>query len=317
MSFQPIIILISTEPFLIERELAWIKQEVLNPGTSAFNFDSFSAKTDSSVKILDGASTLPMMSEARLVLIRDGESLPKEDYEAWSDYFKKPNSSTVVVFTAGKIDSRLKIWKTAGEKGYVRNLKAPYPNEIPGWIVREAQSMGLILPLEAASFLADKAGTSLMTLTGELEKLKIYIHPRVQATLEDVEKSAGGTALKNVFEFADQVGKRSFQKATQILEQMTLQGEPWVKILFMVNRHFRLLFLAQEEMKAGKSPQDMARTLGVNPFFAKDYVAQAKKISSVLLKKIYTLLLDTDRALKSSRLDSRHVMQEFLIRVCL
>ncbi len=314
--FSPVTILVSLEPFLIEREFNRIKTEVLNPGTSVFNFDSFSAKTDSSLKILDSISTLPMMSQTRLVLVRDVDSLPKEDHEVWTDYFKKPNSSTVVVLTAGKIDSRLKIWKTAGEKGYVCSLKVPYSNEIPSWIIREAQSMGLSLPLEAASFLADKGGVSLMTYVSELEKLKNYIHPRSQATLKDVEESAGGTGVKSVFEFADQVGKRSFQKASQILEQMTLQGEPWVKILFMVTRHFRLLFLVQEGMKGGKSPHDLARILGVNPFFVKDYVNQAKKIPPLALKKIYSLLLTTDRALKSSRLDSRYVMQEFLIKVC-
>ena len=312
-----VIILVGDDSFLISREISRLKQEVLSGGVADFNFDRFSAKEAASAAIFNACATLPMMSERRLVLVTEGEAIKKDFFDEWVAYFEKPSPSSTLLIIAEKIDKRLSLWKKAVQKGFVRELKVPFPNQMPPWIFQEAKTMGLKISHEAAMAMAEALGSNLMAQVSALEKLKTYAMPRTTLEMEDVEAVVADFLSKTVFDFTSKVGGKNFREASSLLEKMTVMGENPVKLLFMVIRHFRLLFLTQEGLKEGQSEMELASTLGVRPFFIKDYLIQARTFSRGALRKIYRQLLDTDRALKSSRLNHRLIMDEFLMKTCL
>lgn len=317
MQSKPITILVSQDSFLFHREIKNIQDKTVDSTTIDFNFDKFSAKEDSVEKILDACSQLPMMGASRLVLVQESEAFKKDALEKWLSYFSDPSPTTKLVLTATKIDKRLKLWQMANKKGWIQELKPPFPNQLPPWIQREAKSIGLDISPQAAQAMADSIGVLLAAQVSALEKLQLYIMPRKKIELTDVEAVVGEFLSKTIFDFTDKVGARNFKEATRLLDQIAKKGEPYVRILFMMARHFRLLLLSQEGMRKRWSDRELAQKLGVHPFFVKDYLRQAKTISSGSLKQIYQGLLRTDRALKSSPLDSRHVMDRFLMEACL
>ncbi|MDO8519820.1 MAG: DNA polymerase III subunit delta [Deltaproteobacteria bacterium] len=313
----PILILVGEDSFLISREISRLKREILSGGVADFNFDRFSAKEAQPAAIFNACATLPMMAERRLVLVSDGEAIKKDDYDDWVAYFENPSPSSTLVLTAEKIDKRLSLWKKAVQKNFVRELKAPFPNQMPPWIFQEAKNLGLKISPEATLAMAEALGSNLMAQISALEKLKTYAMPRTSLDVADVEAVVADFLSKTVFDFTDKVGGKNYKEAASLLEKMSVMGESPVKLLFMVIRHFRLLFLAQEGLKAGLGEMELASQLGVRPFFVKDYLRQARAMNTAGLKKIYRRLLDTDRALKSSRLDHRLVMDQFLMEICL
>ena len=132
-----------------------------------------------------------------------------------------------------------------------------------------------------------------------------------------MEAAVGAVLSKTVFDFTDKVGEKNFKQAIGILDGLVLQGEPLVRLVFMIARHFRLLLLAHEGLSDRLSEQELASRLGVHPFFVKDYLRQARKMTFESLRKIYRGLLACDRALKRSPLDPRYVVDQFLMQVCL
>lgn len=313
----PIQILVGTEFFLIQDELEGIQKEFLDPSTVDFNFDRFSAKSDSVNTVIDACHTLPMMGNMRLIIVREAESIKKDDGEAWLNYFSKPSPTTKLVLVATKIDKRIKLWQQASKKGWVKELKVPFQNQLPQWIAGQARKRGLSLSVQTAYALADSIGGNLMALISALEKLEIFVTPRKKIEMVDVEALAGGFLSKSIFDFTDKVGSRNFKEAQSLLNQIMVTGEPPVRILFMMARHFRILLLAQEAIKKGLSENEVAQMLGVHPFFVRTYVGQAKKIPSKTLKKIYSDILIADRAAKSSPLQPRYVIDRFLMQTCL
>lgn len=313
----PVTILVGDDAFLLQRELASIEKEAIDPTTKDFNFDRFSAKSDKAQEIIDACHLLPMMCETRLVIVRDVEKMNKGSFETWLKYFEKSSPTTRLVLVAAKIDKRLKLWSTANKKGWITELKPPYPNQIPQWISREAQNMGLQITSEAAYALSESIGTLLMAQIQALEKLQIFIVPRKKIEIKDVEAIVGSFVSKTVFDFTEKVGERNYRQATYLLNQMSSQGEPFVRLMFMIARHFRLLLMAQEGLTRRFSERELASTLGVHPFFLKDYLKQARKIPSKTLIKIHKHLLVADRSLKRSPLNPRHVVDRFLMQACL
>lgn len=318
---HPIIILVGEERLLLSRELAKIKKEVLPSGPSPFNCDVFSAKSDSVEKIMDVCLLFPMMSPKRLVIVDDAEVLKKEDFEKWEKYFEKPSPTTQLVFIASKIDLRLKLWKKAHASGFVHILKAPYQNELPGWIMKEAFAMGLTLPPEAARELADRLGINLgsgtlASLLSVLETLQLFVAPKTAAKLADLEEVLGGASNQTVFDLADCVGSGKFSEASLLTDQVVLKGEPYVRLLFMIARHFRILLSAREGEEAGESSGETARFLKIPPFFMGRYLSQAQRLSRNSLYGIFRSLLKADRALKGSPLPPSFVLRRFLTEVC-
>lgn len=314
---SPIKILISEDTFLLSRELKTFKKKYVPPETADFNFNRFSAKEDSMEACIETCLQYPMMAGRRVVFIRDAEAFKKEALENWIEYFKNPLATTLLVMTASKIDKRLKLWQTAHKKGWICELKAPFANQIPGWITREASEMGLKISYQAAQAMGDLIGTQLMAQVSALEKLALYIYPRKNIEVGDVEAVVGDFLSKTVFDFTSLIGSRNYTSANQLLDQLEKKGEPFVRLLFMIVRHFRLLHLGQEGLMAKWSDGEFAKKMGVHPFFVKEYLAQAKSLSSSRLRQIYQGLLKTDRALKRSPLSSRMVMDRFVMDTCL
>lgn len=313
----PITVLVTEDPFLLSRELEKIRKKSLDSAMADFNSDQFSAREADITDIINASVTLPMMAETRLVIVREAEQFKKDALDALLGYFSKPSPSTHLVLVAAKIDKRLKAWQLANKSGWVNELKAPYANQMPAWIAREAEGRKIAISPQATQALSDTIGPFLMAQVQALEKLELYIHPRKKIELEDVEAMSDGFFSKTVFDFTEKVGERNLKAAERLLDQMMTLGEPLVRLLFLITRHFRLLMLTHEGLSQRISEPEFAKHLGVHPFFVKDYLSQAKKIRPQALRKIYRSLLDTDRALKSSPLDSRLVMDRFLFQVCL
>ena len=314
---KPITILVGDDAYLLQRELVRLQKKYLEPATKDFNFDRFSAAEEPVQKIIDACNLLPMMAASRLVIVHDADKIKKEDAEAWVVYFEKPSPTTQLVLIGQKIDKRLGLWKGAQKAGTMVELKPPYPNQLSYWILGEARAMGLKISSEAAYGLGEALGANPMALVAALEKLEIYISPRTQIELGDVEAAVGAVLSKTVFDFTDKVGEKNFKQAIGILDGLVLQGEPLVRLVFMIARHFRLLLLAHEGLSDRLSEQELASRLGVHPFFVKDYLRQARKMTFESLRKIYRGLLACDRALKRSPLDPRYVVDQFLMQVCL
>ncbi len=312
---EPILILAGEESYLMGRELSSLRKKTLDPTMADFNHDKFTAGDTPVARILDVCAQFPMMSEVRLVEISDADRLLKHDLEALIPYFENPNPSTQLVLTASKIDKRLKLWSMASKKGWVREFKPLYENQLPAWLEKEVSGKGLKISPDACLAMVDAIGNSLSALVSALETIELYITPRKDIGLKDVEAIAGDFLAKSVFNLASCVGGRKLAEASDLMNQMMTKGEPPVRILHLLVRHFRILFVARECLDEGKGEKDIAVKAGVSPFFIKEYLDQAKKINQKGLRTIFGWLLSADKKLKGSPLAPRLVLDDLLIKL--
>lgn len=313
----PVTVLVGSDSFLVDREVAAIRRETLGEKDSGFDCDRYSAREHAIETVLSACNLMPMLSPRRLVILSEGENLKSETLEPLAAYFTDPNPLTLFVVIAAKIDGRLKAWQTAKKEGFVVDLSPPAPRSIPSWILNEASRRGLKLAPQAVQALAESIGPIPSALASSLDTLEIYASPRKEISLDDVEKVVGGFFGKSIFALTDSVGRKDFKKAATLLDDLQQRGEPLQRILFMIIRHYRLLLLAREGIDGGWSERDFAGALGVHPFFVKDYVSQGRLFSGPQLKGIYTSLLNADRSAKSSPLATRLIVDRFLLQTCL
>ena len=126
---DPIYVLHSEHPILIERTIAGIRDVVVPPQARGFNYDVVEGKASAN-RIVSLAQTLPMMAAKRMVFVRDLAGMPADDTEALLAYLAKPNPSTVIVALASKIDKRMKLYAQLSKKGWLHVLEAPRQGEV-------------------------------------------------------------------------------------------------------------------------------------------------------------------------------------------
>ena len=299
---DPVYVLHSEHPILVERAVAAIRDAAVPPIARGFNYDVVEGKP-SGGKIVALAQTLPMMAERRMVLVRDLGLMPADDAEPLLAYFAKPNPSTVIVALTQKLDKRLKTFAMASKKGWLHVLEAP--RQLQPWVRDEAKAKGVAIESAAVARLIDTVGSDLSRLSLAVEQLGLYAGARA-VTSDDVDELVADTRERSVFELTDAIGAADRPRALAAVASLCDQRESAVGVVVMLARHIRQLSLVHV-MKADNIPRGAwGSRIGVPPFVVDKLANQARLYSPHSLATATQRLANADRALKGDiTLDSR------------
>ena len=291
---EPMYVLHSEHPILIERVLTTIRDLVVPPAARGFNYDIVEGKP-SAQRIIALAQTLPMMAQRRLIYVRDLAGMPPDDTDAVLAYLAKPNPSTVIVAVVSKLDKRIKLYNQLSRKGYLHVLEAP--RQVAPWVRNEAKQQGVRLDEKALNRLIDAVGNDLSRLALTLEQLGLYAGPR-PITADDVDELVADTRERTVFELTDAIGSADRGRALAAVASLVDQRESAVGVVVMLARHIRQMSLVFHLRDQGAPRQAWPSALGVPPFVVDKLIAQARLYSPGALAVATQQLANADRALK-------------------
>lgn len=277
--------------------------------------DVFSGSKDNMHKVVDCLRTPSMLTPWRLVVVEEADKYKKEDWDVLK-IFLDGSLSKLTLIIIGSI--RAPYLKGLPKSVAVLDCKKLYPRQTAGWLNMEAKRLGMPISQEAANFLIECVGTELGALSQSLEKLALFVGDKKLIGLGDVEKVVSHTAQQSVFDLTNAIGEQNRGKALQVLNKILEEGEEPIKTLGMISRHFRLLAKAQGLLfqSGGNAGPAFAKDLGVHPFFAKDYVSQARRLKPKGWKKRFDTLYACDKALKSSRNKRGLILERLVWKLC-
>jgi DNA polymerase-3 subunit delta len=109
---QPLYLLVGFETYLRDQAARNITDVALT-GTllREFNEVTFSLLTEPPMAAIAAAEQLPMLSERRVVRVKDFSKLREADEDILIGYVERPIDSTVMIFIAEELDKRKKLTK--------------------------------------------------------------------------------------------------------------------------------------------------------------------------------------------------------------
>jgi DNA polymerase-3 subunit delta len=297
--FDPIYVLHSEHPVLIERALTGLRDAVVPPPARGFNYDVVEGKP-SAQRIVALAQTLPMMAQKRLIYVRELAGMPADEAEPLLAYVAKPNPSTVIVAVTSKLDKRVKLYSTLSKKGFLHVLEAPKPQALPAWVTAEARDLGVVFAPQAIARLVDAVGGDLSRLVLAVEQLSLYAGKRA-VTSDDVDDLIADTRERSVFELTDAIGAADRKRALAAVASLVDQRESAVGVIVMLARHVRQMAMVHA-LRAHNTPRPQwGPKLGVPPFIVDKIAAQARAYSPAALATAVQRLAMADRALKGDQ----------------
>ncbi len=308
---RPVYALISEEPLLVREAVAALRGQVLVAAPD-FNADEFLGGEVKAQRIIESASTLPMMARARWVHVRDVHRLKAAEQAALLPYLEKPSASTVLCLSGEKLDLRTKLGASLKGMGAVFALAPPKTYQLAEWIRTRARALKLTLESDAAQLLADLVGVDLGGIDMALKKLALYAGQGEAITLAHVDEAVAPTRVQSVFELTDAVGRRDMAGASLVMRGALVGGESALLLITMIARQLRQLTKVKGLAAGGHT---VAQALGVQPFVADKLAEQAREYDTRELCAGLAAVHAADLRLKSSGLDPALVLDRLLVDI--
>ncbi|MBI2619146.1 MAG: DNA polymerase III subunit delta [Ignavibacteriales bacterium] len=309
-TFAPVLLFYGDEDFLIDECVKGIVESILDEGTKSFNLDVvYGSKTDVK-EVLALASAFPLMSERRVVVVKEFEKLGIGDGtgERFTTYLQNPLASTCLVLIAQKTDFRKKPFTDLKKHADLVECKSLYDNQVPDWIAGRIAEMGKSVDPDASRILQAYVGNSLRALQNEIEKLFVFVGGKNVITAGDVTEVVGASKGFTIFELQNAIGKKDLKEALHILQAMLQAGQSPQMIIVMLTRFLNQLWRIGEIKRLRAPDAEMAKTIGVHPYFLRQIVQFQSNFSETQIEQGYRALLEADTVLKSTGRDPRLVM---------
>ncbi|MFB9845189.1 DNA polymerase III subunit delta [Mucilaginibacter ginsenosidivorans] len=323
---KPLYLLHGEEPYFIDLVSNYAEDKLLSDAEKGFNQTVLYGKDTDIMTVLNAAKRYPIMSDYQLVLVKEAQDMKwgKEDDDKKGidpvlSYLENPLRSTVLIFCYkyGKFDKRKKTYKAIDKNGLVFESTSLYDNKIPAWIEDYAGEKGYKMDGQATAMMAEYLGNDLSKIANELDKLMLNVSKGQSITLQHVQDNIGISREYNVFELQSALSRKDPLKVNQIVNyfEANPKSNPMVLVLGNLNNFFSKVLLYH--YAKDKSPQSLARELGVNPYFVKDYELAARSYNYGKTMQIISLLREYD--LKSKGVDSNdgpgELMKELMFKI--
>ena len=324
--YKPLYLLHGDESYFIDQVSNFVEDELLSEAERGFNQTVLYGKDTDVMTVLNAAKRYPMMAEYQVVLVKEAQDMKwgrddddKKTINPLLSYLENPLPSTILVFCYkyGKFDKRKKTYKAIEKNGVVFESATLYDNKIPSWIEGFVAGKGYKIDQQASAMMAEYLGNDLSKIANELEKLMLNVSSGQTITMQHVQDNIGISKEYNVFELQSALSRKDPFKVNQIINyfEANPKANPIVLVLGNLNNFFSKVLLYH--YAKDKSPQSLARELGVNPYFIKDYELAARSYNYGKSMQIISLLREYD--LKSKGVDSNagpgELMKELMFKI--
>lgn len=310
--YAPIYFLMGEEPYFIDVISDTIEEEVLDEAEKAFNQIVVYGRDVDIDTVATHAKSFSMMGGYMVVIVKEAQDLKNiEDFEKYLDVIP---STTILVFDYKykKLDKRRALAKKIDKMGVLFESKKLYENNIPGWIQSYLSDKGYSITPKATQMLTDFLGTDLHKVRNELDKLIIALPKSKKIDDADVEYNIGISKDYNVFELQNAIGRRDVMNANQIVNYFGDNGKDNPLLVTAISLYGYFTKILKVHYATDPSQNALAATLGVNPYFVRDYQLAARNYSIGDCVRCISVLREFD--LKSKGYNSGEVSEKDLYR---
>jgi DNA polymerase-3 subunit delta len=252
------------------------------------------------------------------------------------------------LISAGKVDKRKTFYKTLEKIGTVKSFDA-WSIDDKDWVYQaedvcraELEARNKTIAENALAELINNIGPNRRQMSGEIEKLVLFVGDRENITVEDVRAIVTRNKQARAFALAEALGDRDLPRLLR-----TLDEELWemkfdsqkseIGILYGLISKVRAMIFVKEMMREGwikgeldysrfksqlervpadKLPQEKRfNPMAINPYILFKAVPQARKYSIDELVRAMDLLLQCNQRLIFSSLDGQLVLQQTLVQI--
>ena len=302
---RPLYLLLGPEVYLRRTAAQTIAEAALSRTLlREFNESSFSLLSDAVQSAVAAAEQLPMMSDTRVVRIRDFARLREADEDTLIRYLNNPSPTTVMIFIADELDKRKKSSKVLLDTCTVVEFGRLKDAEAKTWAKSRLKELKASADDQVLTELIRLVGTDVQTLANELEKLASAAADVGRITLDHVDELIGRSRELSNFELGDHLMAGNRKKALETLHRLLEDGAEPVMLVGLIAGNYHRLALGKHLLARG-GREEVFRNINLPPFKRDSYISTLQRSTAAKIARGIQLIAAVDLAIKTSQATPR------------
>jgi DNA polymerase-3 subunit delta len=317
-SLSPVYLLHGDEHFFIDQLTEAFEAGILSEDQKSFNQFVLYGKDQTMASVVSYARRFPMMAEKQVIIVKEAtflEALAKgktetkleanskergnEEWKAFEDYCKNPTPSTLLVFTIKNLLSdKSKLFTPLASHGVIVASKKISDDKLGLWLKDYLAKHQVRIQAESLELMVANVGADLQRMAHEADKLIINVAAGSEVGMDEVEKFVGISREYNYFEFQKALMQRNVEKAQKIAFYFAENSKqnPIAPMLIMLFNFFAKVL--QTHDMGSISDSEMAKVLGINPYFVRDYLTAKRNYPLGKVVKVIEAIKNADLKMK-------------------
>lgn len=289
----------------------------------AFNHSTSSAAEGDPAAALATARTLPMMSDLRVVEVRDMQEGSDQLFEALLAYAADPSPSTVLVVTGSgfpKVRKGGRSWarkvETAVKKaGRVVKISS---RDMPAgrFAVDRAKALGKRLGRREAELLVEIVGDDLGRLAREVDKVALFVGDAGEITADDLHMACSLVAESVIWDLTAGIAARDPDGALASLHRQLEEGEDPRKLLGMIAWQLRQVLQAAELIRAGASDGEIRTATRMRFDLLRSLRRSVEAGRTAGAARMMGRLAHANRQMNEHRAGDRRILESLVLDLC-
>lgn len=311
-----LIVIYGDELFFFDSILDQIENTVFKTKSDKdLNYHLFYGTEASVSEVLSACLSYPMLSEKKMIVVKEFDQLQIADKDSFFKYIEKPQQSTILVLTAERFGGN-KFYNQILDKSLSINCKNLSSGDIYQWSLQKLKENNISADKESIVFLIENIGSNLLRLNLEIEKIKNYIGEGKNLTVHDISQITGFTREVNIFNFQKVLASKNLKTSLTIGYHLLEQGESLAAILPMLFIFFRRMWAVKQLLLKSHTQKQILEILGGNPYAYKDIFATCKNFSFQHLQFLFEKLLEAERYLKTTQKSAESILTILCYHIC-
>jgi DNA polymerase-3 subunit delta len=307
---RPVYVVCGPDDGLRSRALQKLLERIGNDGSVT----EYSGGSVDLADVLDEVRTVPLLSDRRIVVVRDADPFITAWREKLEDYLASPCPTGTLVLEPKRWPSNTRLARLVENVGESIRCDVPSGRQFDGWLAQFAASLGKQIVPAAVQLLRDLLGKDEPAIyLSEIEKLATFVGERQVIQIEDVEALVTPMRAELVFAVTDAIAERNVGAALGLWEQV-LAGdrEAQFKAVGGLAWGLRRLIKARRLLDRGVS---MGQALKEAQLWGDNAAKRAQAFSTPQLEAQLIRLAQIDLATKTGG-DIRTEVQNFIVAAC-
>ena len=318
------------EDFLVNWAEKYVKSKLIEPAAEALDCSVFSEDLDP-YSIIAACETLPILSKRKLVVIRGTDiftqqpkDMKAEGVQVLADYLGSVPETTLLLFTADKVNKTKALYKNAVKAGVVYDFCPLDRSTLAGWIAKQLQGLGknasrddILQYADRCGYLEKESGYTLYNVKNDVAKAAAFADGAT-VTAKDFEVCMQGEEETDAFTVLDAAFSGQKGKALTVLhnsisaEQPSKQDGVVLRFLGLLCSQLEIMVEARERGNRDGDPYAVANAMGANPYRIKKAMQASYNKKYSELKASLASAYEIEKNYKSGQIDAYLALELFI-----
>ncbi len=303
------------EGFLKEEAIEKLRSRFLGKGAKDLNYSVFYAKDKKNTikEMLDALNTAPILSERRLIVLKDADNLPLAEKESVISYLHNQKKTSLFIIESPTPAIKGKFLLEASKYTELVYYRPLTDSGLTTWISRRVSLSGKKISSDAVNAIKESLPNDLRVLSSNIENIILYIGKKTFVAKQDIEDAIGKSPSHTAFDLIDSIERKDVKKALKVFSTLKKDKRKEIELLGLLSWNARM-FLRVKELLRVKNKMDIRRDLALSPRKFDQIVRYSSRFEKRQLLTLLNEILKSDLDIKRS--SPAPVIERLIVKMC-